>query len=109
MQPTANPTTGPMPGPVVLINAFSVPQGKDEEFLNLWNHAASLLTDKPGFIESRLHRSLGPDARFHFINFALWESPEAFQRAVAQPEFQELEKKWPYEHARGLYRLHTQL
>jgi heme oxygenase (mycobilin-producing) len=95
--------------PVVLINAFSVPIGRENDFLALWNKAAGLLTDKPGFIDSRLHRSLAPDSHFRFINFARWESPEAFQAAVALPEFQELEKEWPYEHVRGLYRVDTQL
>lgn len=94
---------------VVLINAFSVPPGKEEEFLTLWNKAAGLLIEKPGFIESRLHRSLGPDSHFQFINFARWESPAAFQAAIAQPEFQAMEKEWPYEHVRGLYRLDAQL
>lgn len=91
------------PKDVVLINAFGVPQGKEDEFLSLWNHAAGMLTDKEGFIESRLHRSLGPDARYRFVNMAKWASPAAFQAAIAQPEFQEMEKKWSFEHERGLY------
>lgn len=88
---------------VILINAFGVPQGKEEDFLSLWKKAASLLTDKDGFIESKLHRSLGPDARYRFVNMAKWASPQAFQAAVAQPEFQAMEKQWSYEHERGLY------
>lgn len=94
---------------VVLINAFGVPEGKEDDFLSMWNHAASMLTDKEGFIDSHLHRSLGPDARYRFVNMAKWASPQAFQAAIAQPEFQEMEKQWKYEHERGLYTVQAAL
>ena len=94
---------------VVLINPFEVPaQLPDEQFLAGWERAAEVLRSRPGFVGSRLHRSLSPDARFRFINIAEWESPQHFQAAVTDPAFLELAKNSPpnspalYEVARAI-------
>jgi heme oxygenase (mycobilin-producing) len=91
--------------PVVLINAFEVPKGKEDECLAFWEKAAAYMKRQPGFIATRLHRALSPEARFHFINVAEWESAEHFQRAVGSKEFQLLIE--PYmevcPHYPGLY------
>jgi heme oxygenase (mycobilin-producing) len=50
---------------------------------------------QPGFVNTRLHRALAPDARFRFVNVAEWGSPEDFQTAVASEEFRELAKGGP--------------
>jgi heme-degrading monooxygenase HmoA len=42
------------------------------------------MTHEPGFLDTTLHRSLVPDARFQFINIAHWESVEAWQAAFAK-------------------------
>ena len=76
---------------VILINPFEVPANvSDEQFLAGWQHAADYMSRQPGFIGSRLHRSLGDGARFRFINVAEWESPAAFQAAVSTDEFREI-------------------
>ncbi len=78
---------------VVLINPFEVPEGTDDEaFLRGWQRAADFMQRQPGFLNSRLHRALRPDARFRFINVAEWESPQAFQAAVTSEEFREIAK-----------------
>jgi heme-degrading monooxygenase HmoA len=78
---------------VILINPFEVPAGTDdEEFLRGWQRAAEYMREQPGFVSSRLHRSLGPDARFRFVNVAEWESPGDFQAAVSSEEFREIAK-----------------
>jgi heme-degrading monooxygenase HmoA len=77
--------------PVILINPFEVPEGaSDEEFLAAWGTAAEYMREQPGFISSRLHRALAPDARFRFINVAEWASPRDFQAAVTSERFREL-------------------
>jgi hypothetical protein len=43
---------------VVLINPFEVPEGKDEEFLAEWEAAKAFMERQPGYIVTRLHRSL---------------------------------------------------
>ena len=78
---------------VILINPFEVPEAvADDDFLRGWERAAAYMRQQPGFLSSRLHRALGPDARFRFVNVAEWESPDAFRAAVTNPEFVELTK-----------------
>ena len=78
---------------VILINPFEVPEGtEDEQFLRGWERAAEYMRQQPGFVSSRLHRALAPDARFRFINVAEWASPQDFQSAVDSEEFRELAK-----------------
>ncbi|MCC5647357.1 antibiotic biosynthesis monooxygenase [Nostoc sp. CHAB 5824] len=84
---------------VVLINPFSIPKGREEEFLKMWNEVAQYMKDQPGFIDLKLHRSLDPDARFQFINIAHWQSAEAWQTAMSkvEPKVQELSQQLPFE------------
>jgi heme oxygenase (mycobilin-producing) len=73
--------------PVVLINAFEVPEGEDEAFLRGWERQREFLGTREGYLSTRLHRSLSPDADFRFVNVALWESAQAFRQATSRPEF----------------------
>ena len=76
---------------VVLINPFEVPSGvSDTDFLAGWERAAAYMSRQQGFVGTRLHRALRPDARFRFINVAEWESAADFQAAIATDEFREL-------------------
>lgn len=72
---------------VVLINAFEVPEGDDEAFLDGWERQRTFLRRQEGYLSTRLHRSLSPDADFRFVNVALWESEQALRGATAEPEF----------------------
>ena len=84
------------PEPVVLINAFEVPEGEDEAFLEGWERGRDLLRTQTGYLSTRLHRSLSPDADFRFVNVALWESEQAFRDATAQPEFRNAPVPFPF-------------
>jgi heme-degrading monooxygenase HmoA len=82
--------------PVVAINVYSVPQGKEEEFLVWWHELKETIIGRPGFIKGRLHRSLQPGARFNFINVVEWENSnysQAYERNVRwmQARLNELE------------------
>ena len=76
--------------PVILINPFEVPQGKEDECLAFWEKAAAYMKRQPGFISTRLHRAVSPGARFHYINIAEWQSAADFQTAIGSAEFQQL-------------------
>lgn len=65
-----------MKSPVVLINVFSVPQGKEEEFAKMWTEALEFIKNEPSFIDTTLHRSRDSNARFQFINVAHWDDRE---------------------------------
>jgi len=89
---------------VVLINAFEVPADADEAFLGGWQRARGLLAAQPGYLGTRLHRSLGP-ADFRLVNIARWSSPLAFSRAVEQPEFRHAAATLPFASHPALYQV----
>ena len=68
--------------PTVLINSFEVEDGALEETIVFWEKARDFLKDQPGYISTRLHQSILPDARFQLVNVAQWESPETFKAAI---------------------------
>ena len=78
------------PGGVVLINAFEVPPDADDAFVSAWEATRQVLRDQPGYLATRLHRSLSPDTRFRFVNIGRYEGPQAFQAAVGQPGFRQV-------------------
>jgi heme-degrading monooxygenase HmoA len=82
--------------PVVLINAFEVPGGENEAFLQGWERARQFLRTQEGYLSTRLHRSLSPAADFRFVNVALWESEQAFREATSQPEFRNAPVPFPF-------------
>jgi heme-degrading monooxygenase HmoA len=89
--------------PVVLINSFEVPEGKDEAFLAEWEAAKAFMERQPGYVATRLHRSLVPHARFRFINVAEWETVESFQTALNHPEFVTLRDATLFPHFPAVY------
>jgi heme-degrading monooxygenase HmoA len=74
---------------VILINAFEIPGDADQRFLAGWERGREVLAAHPGYLGTRLHRSVGP-ADFRFVNIARWSSPLAFSRAVGRPDFQQV-------------------
>ena len=88
---------------VVLINAFEVPEGGEEEFLQGWEAARNFMRRQKGYVATRLHRSLDPAARFRFINVAEWATPADFQAALYHPEFVKLREATPFAHYPSLY------
>jgi heme-degrading monooxygenase HmoA len=74
--------------PVTLINVFEVPTEHVDAFIAQWRERAALMREKPGFLDSRLHRALSSQTRFQLVTVAHWESREAYQAATADSEFQ---------------------
>jgi heme oxygenase (mycobilin-producing) len=75
--------------PVTLINVFEVPAEHADAFVDGWRERAALMSTKPGFLDTRLHRALSSQSRFQLVNVSRWESREAFETATADAEFQE--------------------
>lgn len=69
---------------VILINPFTIPKGKVEEAIVLWEAGRDFLAQQPGYISTKLHRSLSPDAPYQLINVAEWESIETFKAATTK-------------------------
>ena len=67
--------------PVTLINVFSVPIAKKEEFVKWWADIKDHITKQPGFISGKFHNSIKPDSKFNYINVALWENEDVYWKA----------------------------
>jgi hypothetical protein len=70
--------------PVTLINVFEVPPGRLDETIRFWEAARDFLVGQPGYVSTRLHQAITPDARFQLINVAVWESEAAYAAASAR-------------------------
>ena len=68
---------------VTLINPFVVPPEDEARFVGSWKETASAVAAAPGYVDTKLHRSLEPGARFRFVNVARWASPEAWRQAMS--------------------------
>jgi heme-degrading monooxygenase HmoA len=73
---------------VTLINVFEMGPNHVDAFIASWRERANMMATKPGFVDSRLHRALSPEAKFQVVNVAHWASADAMQAATADPEFQ---------------------
>lgn len=68
---------------VTLINAFTVPAGKEAETVKFWDDAAEFMRNQPGYISTALHQAVLPNAEFALINVAKWRSIDSFKTASA--------------------------
>ena len=67
--------------PVTLINVFSVPRAKEDEFVKWWKEVKENITKQEGFISGKFHKSIKPDSKFNFINVAIWENEDVYWKA----------------------------
>ena len=72
-------------GPVVVVNKFTVALGDRDALIAAWADDAAFFKRQPGFMWTQLHRGIGDSGVF--LNYAVWESLEAFRSAFGQPEF----------------------
>jgi heme-degrading monooxygenase HmoA len=79
--------------PVILMNVFTVEPSDVDTFLAAWTADAEVMKRQPGFISTQLHRGIAGSCVF--VNYAVWETPEHFARAFANPEFQSKMKDYP--------------
>ena len=66
---------------VTLINVFSVPKGRENDFVTWWEDVKTSITSQQGFISGKFHRSIRSESRYNFINIALWENEEVYWKA----------------------------
>ena len=68
--------------PVTLINPFHLTSADESAFVRSWKETASVFAGKQGYLDTRLHRSIDPNAHFQFVNIAHWESAETWSEAM---------------------------
>lgn len=94
---------------VTLINPFLVKAEDEEKFVRLWKKVDDYMRTQDGFIGTKLHKSIDsrtnlPPATFRFVNVALWQSVEAFEKAISSQKFKEnAGELLPYLGGPGLY------
>ena len=71
--------------PVVLVNLFTLDKADEAAFLEVWQDDAAFMKRQPGFISTQLLRALGDSPTY--LNYAVWETTDAFRAAFSQPEF----------------------
>ncbi|HPQ94651.1 MAG: antibiotic biosynthesis monooxygenase [Thiothrix sp.] len=71
--------------PVVLVNVFTLAVADEAVFLEVWKDDAEFMKRQPGFISTQLHRAIGESPTY--LNYAVWESTEAFRTAFTHPDF----------------------
>ena len=76
----------PEDGICALVNVFTVEPAKQQALIDLLDLATEeVMRHQSGFISANIHRSL--DGR-HVVNYAQWETAEAFQSMLRNPEAQ---------------------
>lgn len=73
-------------GPVVLVNLFTLDPAEEAGFLDAWSVDAAYMKTRTGLISTQLHRALGGSPAY--LNYAIWETLDAFRAAFDDPEFQ---------------------
>ena len=71
---------------LIVINPFEVPEGKEKQALTIWGQFAEYFREQPGYVSTRLHRAINPDARFHLVSISEWASADQFAAALQNPE-----------------------
>ncbi len=79
--------------PVVLVNVFTMDVTDEAVFLDVWKDDAEFMKRQPGFISTQLHRAIGESPTY--LNYAVWESTEAFRAAFTNPEFRSKLSAYP--------------
>ncbi|MEU6994180.1 antibiotic biosynthesis monooxygenase family protein [Streptomyces sp. NPDC046465] len=75
--------------PVTFINIFEIAAEHLDAFIARWEQRAALMSAKPGFLDSRLHRARSSQTRFQLVNISHWQSLEAYEAAGSDPAFQQ--------------------
>ncbi|MFJ8657155.1 antibiotic biosynthesis monooxygenase family protein [Streptomyces rochei] len=94
---------------VTFINVFEISADHLDAFITEWEQRAALMSTKPGFIDSRLHRAHRSTTRFQLVNVSHWTSREAWEAGTADPEFRkrtravQQDSRVPVTSSRGLY------
>ena len=73
-------------GSVVLVNVLTVDPADEDAMVASWTRDAEVMRAQPGYISTQLHKAIGGSPTY--LNYAVWESVEAFRKAFTSPQFQ---------------------
>ena len=67
---------------ITTIVHFSMPTKNMDEFFDIWRPTQDIMAAQPGAIGNIMHRAIDTESPFQFVNVAIWEDPDALQRAL---------------------------
>lgn len=71
----------------MVIDAWELPEDRMDESIARWREHVGLIHAAPGFRDARLHRRLYAESRLDLVNAAHWDSIDARDAALANPDF----------------------
>ncbi|MBV6633519.1 MAG: antibiotic biosynthesis monooxygenase [Alphaproteobacteria bacterium] len=80
---------------VVLVNPFTIFDGKEDAFLALWDQTEPLFREHPGYGRARLLRAIpgqvaNQKAPFTHVNIAEWRSAADYEEALRHPDLRKI-------------------
>ncbi|EFC42359.1 predicted protein [Naegleria gruberi] len=99
---------------VILMNPFHIDSKDEKEFELAWVECAQFLKKQDGYIHTSLHKALDMEkSQYQYINYAHWESPEKFQKAMTEMRnISDCVKKMaqiPHQNFPSLYKVHIEM
>jgi len=82
---------------IIVINPIIVPEGKEIKALEIWDRYAEYFKKQPGYIGTKLHKTIDPEAKFHYINVATWRTSDDFINALNNDEIKKIGNGFPKE------------
>lgn len=79
--------------PVVLVNVFTLAEADERDFLRAWQQDAQFMKGQRGCMSIQLHRAIGASPTY--MNYAMWESTEAFRSAISEQDFMAKRTAYP--------------
>ncbi|WP_440534481.1 antibiotic biosynthesis monooxygenase family protein [Variovorax sp. YR566] len=80
-------------GSITLVNVFNVDPDEVDAFMSAWKDDADYFRTHSGLLSAQLHRGISGSCTF--LNYAVWESLEAFREAFSNPVFQQKLANYP--------------
>jgi heme-degrading monooxygenase HmoA len=80
-------------GPFVVIGTYTAPADQMENLIKGWIGVSDFMRRQPGFLSAQMHRAIG--SANVLVNYAVWESLDAFRAAHDNPKFGELDAHMP--------------
>lgn len=67
---------------ISVINSIEVPEGFEEQAIEIREQYIEYFKQQPGFVSSTFYRSINDKNAFNFVNIVVWDSYESFSAVV---------------------------
>ncbi len=77
-------------GHIIVINPLLVAKGREQDALAEYWKYSEYFGKQPGYVSSKIHRAINPEAKFYLVNIAVWKSAAHFQAALNSLELKKM-------------------